>query len=590
MRRIIFDFEVFKHDTLLGALILDDENSTLFQSWNLDEIRDFYLDNRESLWIGHNNEGYDNFILEAIVNGNDPYETSARRIAKADYFIKPKLDIYSIDLMKIGSRSGFFSLKMTEGALGKNISETEVDFNLDRPLTDDEKRLTESYNQKDLEQTFYNYTELRDKIQIRLDLCREFGLSLSHLSDTESKLGAVVLGAHKVYGIEKMKEQPKELDDLRLENKEVLDFYWNQEYLKNRHFIVKTCGDTITGGSGGLHSALRKTYVERALYFDISGFYNLTMINKGLLPRTLDEEGRARYIHCYEEQLKLKKTNPQMRKVYKTILLAVFGSMLNKYTDFYDPYRGNLVMIVGQLYMIDLLEKLNGKVNLVQTNTDGIIVEPLDWEKRNEIISIVEEWEKRTGYVVKKEEIHDIWQRDVNNYIYRTEDDEIVVVGDFGTYEHWKKIFDRNIWQSKELPIISQCVVDFLMKGKYPEQTIDENRENLRMFQFICKKGSYDYLEYDETKGFGNSSETRLQNVNRAFALKDDETNGMIYKVKGNRKAKVSGLPDNVFVCNSNITEAKTDLLNMIDYDWYVRKAYEKINSFLPDDLCLKPL
>ena len=246
-------------------------------------------------------------------------------------------------------------------------------------------------------------------------------------------------------------------------------------------------------------------------------------------------------------------------------------------------------MIVGQLYMIDLLEKLNGKVNLVQTNTDGIIVEPLDWEKRNEIISIVEEWENRTGYVVKKKEIHDIWQKDVNNYIYRTEDDEIVVIGSFGSYEHWNKIFDRNIWQCKELPIVSQCVVDFLMKGKYPEQTIDENRENLRMFQFICKKGSYDYLEYDEVKDFGGSTETRLQNVNRAFALKD-KISGMIYKVKGDKKVKVGGLPDNVFVYNNDITNMKDDLLDRIDYDWYVRKAYEKINSFLPDDLCLKSL
>lgn len=590
MEKVIFDFEVFKNDTLLGAIILDDdENKKIFQSWDYDEIRDFFLDHRESLWVGHNNQGYDNFILESIMNGSNPYQRSVRLITKSDPYLKCNLDFYNIDLMKIGSRNGFFSLKMTEGALGKNISETEVDFNLDRPLTDEEKKLTEGYNRNDLEQTFYNYLELKDKIQIRLDLCAEFGLSLSHLSDTEGKLGATVLGAHKIYGIENMKEQPKELDDLRLDNKEVLDFYWNQEYLKDRHFIVNTCGDTITGGSGGLHSALKKTYVEKALYFDISGFYNLTMINKGLLPRTLDEEGRARYIHCYKEQLRLKKTNPQMRKVYKTILLAVFGSMLNKYTDFYDPDRGNLVMIVGQLYMIDLLEKLNGKVNLVQTNTDGIIVEPLDWEKRNEVISIVEEWENRTGYVVKKEEIHDIWQKDVNNYIYRTKDDEIVVVGSFGSYEHWNKIFDRNIWQCKELPIVSQCVVDFLMKGKYPEQTIDENRENLRMFQFICKKGSYDYLEYDEVKDFGGSIETRLQNVNRAFALKD-KVSGMIYKVKGNKKVKVGGLPDNVFVYNNDITSMSADLLSKIDYDWYVRKAYEKINSFLPDDLCLKSL
>lgn len=44
MRRniIIFDFEVFKYDTLLGAIVLRDDNSEIFQTWNLAEMRKFY--------------------------------------------------------------------------------------------------------------------------------------------------------------------------------------------------------------------------------------------------------------------------------------------------------------------------------------------------------------------------------------------------------------------------------------------------------------------------------------------------------------------------------------------------------------------
>ena len=39
--------------------------------------------------------------------------------------------------------NGFYSLKTTEYIVGKNISETSVDFDLDRPLTDEEKKLTD---------------------------------------------------------------------------------------------------------------------------------------------------------------------------------------------------------------------------------------------------------------------------------------------------------------------------------------------------------------------------------------------------------------------------------------------------------------
>ena len=39
---IIYDFEVFKYNTLLGAIIINDGEINLFQSWDLDEIKNFY--------------------------------------------------------------------------------------------------------------------------------------------------------------------------------------------------------------------------------------------------------------------------------------------------------------------------------------------------------------------------------------------------------------------------------------------------------------------------------------------------------------------------------------------------------------------
>lgn len=583
-RLLIFDFEVFPYDVLLGAIIYDDKgNTSYFQTWDKEEIKAFYEANKGVIWIGHNNESYDNAILDGIVHDKDIYALSKTLVNADNKRPRISIPLNTIDLMKIYGQ--FYSLKMTEGAWGKDISESEVSFDTPRPLNDEEKRKTESYNRDDLDATLKNAESMKDIVGMRLDLCKEFNLPLSYLNATQGQIGAKVLGAKKVPNIENMVVKPIWYDDLRLDDENIKVFYLNEEFRKGGHFNKKVCGQVLVGGQGGLHFALPKYHCDNALYFDVSGYYNLTMINKGLLPRTLNEKGVQRYIDCYHEQLRLKKINPKKRAVYKTVLLAVFGGMLNKYTDFYDPWRGGLVMIVAQLYMLDLLEKLDGKITLVQCNTDGIIVEPNDWEKRDKIVKIVEKWETRTGYVIKKVPIHNIWQRDVNCYLYYTEDNELHIVGENAVYGHWEDPFERGTWQIKEPPILAYCVVDFLTKGILPEETVSKNKEKYRMLQYLCKKGSFDYLEYESKDEQGNIiKKKRLQNVNRAFAYNSLTEQAMVYKCKnGGSKSKVTSLPSNVFIYNEDITNAT--LSDRIDYDYYVKRGYEKIETFLTDDI-----
>ena len=601
---IIFDFEVFKYDTLLGALVINQNGVFYYQTWCLEDIKKFYIENIEAIWFGHNNKHYDNIILQAIVNNQDVYKISKLLVESDDKSpIRLNIKLNYIDLMKIAGRMPFYSLKMTEAASGKNISETEVDFNLDRPLTDEEKLLTESYNRDDLNQTYDNFIALKSKWSLRFKLCKEFNIDISHIKDTEAMLGASVLGCKRLDNMSENYYPPIWFDDLRIDTqkikeykteKEILKnkyidtdlktFYLNEEFKKGMHFQLDLCGGTITGGSGGMHSALPKYHCDNALYFDVSGYYNLIMINKNLLPRGLDEEGKQRYIHCYHEQLRLKKINPEMRGVYKIILLAVFGGMNNEYTNFYDPYKGDLVMITGQLYIVDLLQKLQGKINLVQTNTDGIIVEPLEWDKKDEIIKIVEEWESRTGFVIKKVPIHNIWQRDVNNYIYTTEDGSIETKGEYGLYNAWENIFDRMTWSTKEPPIFATAVVDYIIHGITPEETIEKNKRKLRMFQYLCKKGAFKYMKYivkDESENI--IKEDILQNVNRCFAYSSLTENGMIYKINPDKTSKYPCLPNNVFIYNKDINKDENidEIIDKIDWQYYIDRSYKKLGELV---------
>lgn len=126
-KKIFFDFEVFKYDTLLGTLIVDGDDVHYYQTWDLNEIADFYLQNVNSMWIGHNNEEYDNLILEAIVKGENPYQKSVELIEQGKRQ-KKTIPLIYMDLMKMIDE--MYSLKMTEAAFGYDISETEVDFNI----------------------------------------------------------------------------------------------------------------------------------------------------------------------------------------------------------------------------------------------------------------------------------------------------------------------------------------------------------------------------------------------------------------------------------------------------------------------------
>lgn len=600
---IIFEFKVFRYDTLFGAIVIYDNKAYYYQTWQTDDIKRFYEANKDTMWIGHNNEECDNIILQAVLKNNPDIYSLSKSLKLGKTPNKLYMKLFYIDLMKIYGRQSY-TLEMAKGACGRDISEDDESLDTFNALTNEEKQIAEICNRDDLNQIFYDYKALKDEIGIRVDICKEFHIGIGHIMDTYAQLAALILGAKRIPSIEGWKCEPNWHDDLRIKNQPIIEykdsyddkdvpnttirkFYLSEEFKKGMHYAVKLCGDTIIGGSGGMHSAKNRNYFKDALYCDVSGFYNLIMINKGLLPRTLGDDGRRLYTYCYEEQLRLKKTNPKKRKTYKAILLAVFGSMKNKFTDFYDPNKCHLVMITGQLYIIDLLQKLGGKATLVQANTDGIIVQPNDWNSREEVVKIVREWEERTKFTIKIEEIHNVWQKDVNCYMYNDNEGNLHVVGENAVYNDWDNIFDRGMWTAEEPPILAKIIVDFLTKGTSPKETVESCKDEPRMFQYLCKKGTYDYLLYEEKDNWETSAKSEeFQNICRVFALKSDDSYGMVYKVKnaGNKRARVSSLPDNVFVYNKDIQGNPKDLMNRIDYDFYVKRGTDKICSFVPKE------
>lgn len=591
MNLIIFDFEVFRYDTLLGYGIVNtkDGSCEYKQTWSLDEMRELYNTyGNNSIWIGWNSNRYDDLIFEAIVKNTTSPFVKSKELIGSKYKPFARFPFFGYDLL-----NGFLnppSLKLTEALEGDSIDTTEVDFDIQRPLTDEEKTLTEKYNMSDLRRTYKNFCKFKGNFELRISLINEFNIPLQQgLRMTGTQIAAAALGAKAKPGIENWKIKPTFYPTLQIKNQKVIDWFLNEKFRDKENLKVHICNTDVNLAAGGAHSECNKYHCAKALYADISGYYNLVMMNFDLLPRTLDEEGKQKYKFMYHEQLRLKKIDPHKRKIYKTICLAVFGAMNNEHTDFYDPQKALLVTSSGEMFMMDLLEKLDGLGTAFNVNTDGIMFEPFDWKDEEKIKGIIQEWVDRNGFAVKTGVITDYHGRDVNCYIMHEPDGELCFKGEaVKNYDISDSAFASGaFFNCKEPPIIAKGIVAAFMDGILPEEFVQQNINNMKLFQYVCKKNTFDYLEYKITDGQGNISATQIQSPSRCFAKRVDGSLGTVIKhrIKNGKHtfAKVQNLPANVFIWNKEILsdDAVKEISTQLDYDYYIKRIYERINEFL---------
>lgn len=592
MKVIIWDYEVFRYDILLGMLFVDLDTNTyeVKQTWDQEEIRKLYWANEKTLWIGWNSNNYDDLIMECVVRQTkSPYEVS-KAIVEKRYFSHCNLNFLSYDLTNPFAKASL-GLKQTEAILGDDIETTDVDFDLPRKLTPLEKKKTEKYNLADLMRTYKNFQKMRPNLELRLSIIHEFNIPIKRgLRMTGTQIAASALGAKPNPALVYMPVPPQLFPTLRLKNEALKEWFMGEKFRNGETLQIKICGTTVTIASGGMHSTTKKYQCKKAIYADISGYYNLIMINFGLLPRTLDENGKETYVFMYHEQLRLKKINPAKRKTYKEICLGVFGAMNNEYSDFYDPNTFSLVTTNGELFVFDLLEKLDGLGTAFNVNTDGLMFEPYDWKDEEKIRGIIQEWVDRNKFGVKTGIITDYFGRDVNCYIMREEDGNIVAKGDiFKNFDLSDNAFAMaSFFNCKEPPIIAKGVAAALLDGILPEDFVEQNKRNLCWFQYVCKKGGFKSLTFDEILPGGlEKSSTPIKSPSRVFASNKQFSQGMVYKHTDNKgikkRNKYPSLPPNVFVYNKEIlsNEAIDSLVDQIDWNYYVERIYRQLGTLL---------
>ena len=537
-----------------------------------DKLEKYYNEHVGDIWIGFNSRGYDQYILKGILCGFDPYKISKHIIQqnKPGYSFSNLFYKFPLNNYDVGNK--FHGLKQLEGFMGNDIRETEVPFDLDRKLTVEELQQTIKYCRHDVEQTIEVFLQKKNDFDAHLDLIKMFKLPLSYISKTQAQLAAIAIGCQR-------KEHNDEWDlefvpTLRLEKyKHVLDWYKDPKNLDYKQSLTTTvAGLEHVFGWGGLHAGKEKYHSKGLIiHVDVTSYYPSLMIKYNLLTRNAKDPKVFKDI--YDKRVALKKAGKKKEQApYKIILNGTYGICKDIYSLAYDPRQANNVCVNGQLLLLDLIEKMETiqGFELIQSNTDGLIVKIPDTDQAfDKLDDICYEWEHRTGMGLGFDLIDEIWQKDVNNYIFRfVERDKKTGKIKYERKGAYVKELDT---LDNDLPIVNKAMVDYMTENIPPEVTINSCTD-LIMFQKIVKiSGKY-------LHGWHNNKFLSDKTF-RVFASTDNKDTYIgKQKTEGATIEKFANTPEHCFIDNADINNKEVP--EKLDKSWYINLTKERLKQY----------
>lgn len=594
-----YDVEVFAYDFIVVFKNKRTQQYAIFHN-DGEGVRNYI--NEYGIYCGFNTKHYDQYIIKAICAGYSPEEVKQVNdwiIGGGQGWQCPMLDgvffrfnnVDIMDDMQMG-----LSLKAIEGHLGLSIEETEVDFNLDRPLSKEELDLTLKYCIHDVDCT-ERLTDLREnylKNKIYLGGLKHID-EVKALSMTNAKLTAAYLDAHSTLTPEEMGRDEREYkypDNLIRDYipDEVFRFFdrlydpnvTDDELFKSKLNI--TAGDCpVTLGFGGIHGAI-PFYQEREgqgrliRNYDVASYYPHLMTVCGYTSRNIPNP--QIYADMLETRMRAKKAGDKATaNALKLVANTTYGATLNKYNDLYDPLMGRSVCITGQLFLLELANHLLADcktLKIVQLNTDGIMVS-FDEGEYAKVLEITNEWQQRTGFEAEEDKIKAIAaQKDVNSYIEIPYEGEPKIKGGYLV----RGIAPAGAFNiNNNATIVAKAIVDYFVHGTPPEDTINACND-IFAFQLIAKAGA----KYKEAYQLVDGERVPVQKVNRVYATTDARY-GRLFKVKGKEMfvdaendstTKIESLPEHCIIDNDNHLT-----IDAVDKTFYIEMARKRINDFL---------
>lgn len=562
-----YDFEVFKEDWLVVIINPNDRSETVIVN-DKDRLEPYYKSHKDEIWIGYNNNHYDQYIMKAILCDFDPKKVSDFIVNEGKHGwqysqLFRKFPMYNYDTLYRSDRG----LKALEGFMGEDIKETSVPFDLDRKLTEEEIQETIKYCRHDVLKTMDVFLARKDDFDAQIGLIKMFKLPLNNISRTKSQLSAIILEAQRP------KESRGDEFDISFPNTlvvekytEVLDWYNdknNRDYSKS--LTIEVAGVETQFGWGGIHSA-RKKYVGEGYFInmDVASLYPSLMIQYNLHSRNIKDP--QKFVEIYETRLKYKAAKNPLQLPLKLLINATYGCFKDKNNQLYDPLMANNVCVYGQLLLLDLIEKLEPYAEIIQSNTDGILIKMPNGKNEDDwfnlIDDIVHEWEQRTHLTMEFDEYKKIFQKDVNNYVAVTPEGKYKSKG-----AYVKKLNSLDY----DLPIVNKAMIEYIVNDVPVEKTVNECKE-LYMFQKIVKlSGKFKHAIHN--------NQILNEKCFRVFASLDESDTYIGKQKDGNNTVeKFANTPEKCFIVNTNVSKSR--IPDKLDKSWYINMANERLRQF----------
>ena len=616
---IVYDIEIFPN--VFHCTCKDTETNKLYffeisnRKNQLTELVDFFFfkNTGDKMFCGYNNKHYDDVIINylidfyykmdslsylkicnslfnlssTIVTSEEGDTSKFKRWKYAKYF-------YSMDLLTM-----LFSSKLRVGLKEmqvtmhyKNVEEYSGDFNQFLPDSEIDNMI--EYNINDVESTTELLNRLKDDVQLRLFIEKEYGIDA--LSMDSVKFGETLL-LKKYCEETRLSEQyvktlRSPMDYIPLKDV-ILPFisYKNpklQDVLKDmksqivyskerkgyeKKFVLSNVRYSI--GVGGIHSLhTPRIFVPNDNEFighsDVASMYPSFIIKYKWIPRHLGKEFWQVYSQIYKERIEAKHSGQKLKNLaLKLTLNSVTGKMQQETSWMYDPFSVFKIRINGQLILlmlVDRLLELNCKI--VQVNTDGVMY-IAQKTQREAVQEAVSEVEQLTQLTFESDDYEAFYQYAINDY--------------FGVEKGYSQSHDPKLIEKKGMfitdprlgkglapAIIPKAVINYFLTKQPTSEYIksSKNIEDFLMYQRVDKK--FKVLHGD----------VPIQRINRFYASTNDYS---LFKVDPTGKVANMLTKSGVTILNKmNDIPIEGRHLN---YQYYISEANKIISEFVYQQL-----
>lgn len=656
----IYDIEVFKNDFLLVAYSLDKRYKVV--CWNDYAILNTWLKNK--IMIGFNNSAYDDNVVKFAISKYNCLE-KAKSLSEEDYKSEkikyPSIKVYSDKLIndeKVSYPDLFSFLpdfiswdisfhlpfntrrnslkKLTMSVLNRRNYDTSVSFEIDRPLTQEERDDVEKYCAMDVDNTLSLYLpdpkdveELKNNpkhkcreyaqqsYDVRWNMIIRYKMGIKTLINKDASFAGKVLcgentkpnkkNTYKEVDGKKQYYAIPELAEKELANTEILDFY--KKHQSDPDYITKNVQTDINGkicdekstvdegeryqfGFGGLHQALLNYGSKNLVNMDVASLYPSLLIQYNLMSR--GAANPASYKEVYDTRIKAKHDGDTLLNLgLKQVLNGAIGAMLSDFNPLYDTWSNSTICVYGQLLVFILARRLNAAgLKIVQTNTDGIMIETKEGVDH---MAIAEQWMKETRLVLEFDEIAILQQNNVNNYYCKFSNGKVKSKGFYLSNEKFGKATSK---------ILCNIVTDApLYEGVDPRDYVIFKRHAVSEIYDAETRTKVDGRSLAFVVGLDDDPETRAyysrSKNSRETAVKDekghkiqrtDKNGNLVFDKDGkpvylmetiNTESKITGFTDHMLLIDDmdSIDESK---INKQAYVAFAKNLLNKKEVFGP--------